>query len=126
MIFNRTRDFRAIPQTRRPRGVLGYYVREEKALDLMTALRKMTLLPAQLLETRAPDFKNKGRIRVGADADVTVFDPDRVIDKATFEDPLRYSEGIQFVLVNGVTVVRGGQLVEHVYPGRAARAPISR
>jgi dihydroorotase len=114
-----------------PRGqgtfsrVLGHYVREEKALDLMTALRKMTLLPAQLLEERAPSFKNKGRIRVGADADVTVFDPNRVIDKATFEEPLQYSDGIQFVLVNGVPVVKDGQLVEGVYPGREARAPMS-
>jgi N-acyl-D-aspartate/D-glutamate deacylase len=114
-----------------PRGqgtfsrVLGHYVREEKALDLMTALRKMTLLPAQLLETRAPAFKNKGRIRVGADADITVFDPTRVIDKATFEEPLQYSEGIQFVLVNGVSVIKDGQLVQGIYPGRAARAPIS-
>jgi dihydroorotase len=114
-----------------PRGqgtfsrVLGHYVREEKALDLMTALRKMTLLPAQLLETRAPAFKNKGRIRVGADADIAVFDPTRVIDKATFEEPLQYSEGIQFVLVNGVPVIKDGQLVEGIYPGRAARAPIS-
>ena len=112
-----------------PRGqgtfarVLGHYVREEKDLDLMTALRKMTLLPAQLLETRAPAFKNRGRIRLGADADITVFDPDRVIDKATFEEPLQYSEGIQFVLVNGVLVLRDGQLVERVYPGQAARAP---
>jgi dihydroorotase len=104
---------------------LGHYVREEKALDLMTALRKMTLLPAQLLETRAPAFKNKGRIRVGADADITVFDPTRVIDKATFEEPLQYSEGIQFVLVNGFPVIKDGQLVEGIYPGRAARAPIS-
>jgi dihydroorotase len=78
-----------------------------------------------LLEQRAPAFKNKGRIRVGADADVTVFDPNRVIDKATFDEPLQYSEGIQFVLVNGVPVVRDGRLVEQVYPGRAARAPIS-
>jgi dihydroorotase len=114
-----------------PRGqgsfsrVLGHYVREEKTLDLMTALRKMSLLPAQLLEVRAPAFKNKGRIRVGADADVTVFDPTRVIDKATFEEPLQYSEGIEFVLVNGVPVVKDGHLVERVYPGRAARAPVS-
>jgi dihydroorotase len=91
----------------------------------MTALRKMTLLPAQLLEQRAPAFRNKGRIRAGADADVTVFDPNRVIDKATFEEPLQYSEGILFVLVNGVPVVEDGQLVEGVYPGRAARTPIS-
>jgi dihydroorotase len=82
-----------------PRGqgtfsrVLGKYVREEKVLDLMTALRKMTLMPAQRLEQRAPAFKTKGRIKLGADADITVFDPNRVIDAATFEKPLQYSEG---------------------------------
>ena len=114
-----------------PRGqatfsrVLGHYVREEKTLDLMTALRKMTLMPAQRLQNHAPVFKDKGRIRVGADADITVFDPQRVIDKATFEDPLRYSEGIQFVLVNGTPVLMNGQFVEGVFPGRPARAPLS-
>ena len=114
-----------------PRGqgtfsrVLGHYVREEKALDLMTALKKMTLMPAQRLEKRAPMFKDKGRIRVGSDADITVFDPNRVIDKATYEKPLEHSEGIQFVLVNGVPVVKDGQLVDGVFPGRGARAPIT-
>ena len=113
-----------------PRGqgtfsrVLGHYVREERALDLMTALRKMTLMPAQRLEKRAPAFKNKGRIRVGADADMTVFDPERIIDKATYAEPLQYSQGIEFVLVNGVPVLKNGQLVDGVFPGRAARAPI--
>ncbi len=105
--------------------VLGRYVREEKALDLMTALKKMTLMPAQRLEKRAPMFKDKGRIRVGADADITVFDANRVIDKATYEKPMQYSEGIQFVFVNGVAVVKDAQLVDGVFPGRAARAPIS-
>jgi N-acyl-D-aspartate/D-glutamate deacylase len=114
-----------------PRGqgtfsrVLGHYVREEHTLDLMTALRKMTLMPAQRLEKRAPAFKGKGRIRVGADADIIVFDANRVKDKATYEEPLQYSEGIQFVLVNGVAVVKDGQLVGGVFPGRAARAPLS-
>jgi N-acyl-D-aspartate/D-glutamate deacylase len=114
-----------------PRGqatfsrVLGHYVREEKALDLMTALRKMTLMPAQRLEKRAPIFKNKGRIRLGADADITVFDANRVIDRATYEEPLRYSEGIQFVFVSGLAVVKNGQLVDGVFPGQAARAPVS-
>ncbi len=114
-----------------PRGqgtfsrVLGHYVREEKALDLMTALRKMTLMPAQRLETRAPVFRDKGRIRVGADADITVFDAGRIIDKATFEEPLQYSEGIQFVFVNGAAVLKDGQLVDGVLPGKAERAPIS-
>src|SRR5215470_6113505 len=113
-----------------PRGqgsfarVLGHYVREEKALDLMLALRKMSLMPAQRLEKRAPMFKNKGRIKVGADADITVFDPAKVIDKATFDDPLQYSEGIPFVLVNGTVVVNNSQLVDGISPGRAARAPL--
>lgn len=105
--------------------VLGHYVREEKAIDLMTALKKMTLMPSQRLEKRAPMFKDKGRIRVGADADITVFDANTVIDKATYEKPLQYSEGIRFVLVNGVAVVKDGQSVDGVFPGRAARAPIS-
>jgi N-acyl-D-aspartate/D-glutamate deacylase len=114
-----------------PRGqatfsrVLGHYVREEKALELMTALRKMTLMPAQRLERRAPVFKNKGRIRVGADADLTLFDPERIIDKATYDEPLQYSEGIPFVFVNGVLVVKDSQLVEGAFPGRAMRAPLA-
>jgi N-acyl-D-aspartate/D-glutamate deacylase len=115
-----------------PRGqgtfarVLGRYVREEKAVDLMTALRKMTLMPAQRLQNRATIFKDKGRIREGADADITVFDAQRILDKATFEDPLQYSSGIQFVLVNGVPVLSNGELVEGVFPGHAARAPTSK
>jgi dihydroorotase len=115
-----------------PRGqgtfarVLGHYVRDEKTLTLMAALCKLTLMPAQRLERRAPEFKDKGRIRIGADADITIFDPARVIDKATFDQPLQYSDGIPFVLVNGVAVVKNGELVQGVFPGRAARAPISR
>jgi dihydroorotase len=115
-----------------PRGqgtysrVLGHYVREERALDLMTALKKMTLMPAQRLEKRAPIFKGKGRVRVGADADITVFDPNRILDKATFEEPLQPSVGIQFVFVNGVAVVTDGKLVDGVLPGRAARAPVGK
>ena len=104
--------------------VLGEYVRQEKVLSLMDALRKMTLMPAQRLEKHAPVFRDKGRIRIGADADITVFDPDKVIDKATYEEPLQYSEGIHFVFVNGTLVVKDGKLVDGVFPGRAARAPI--
>ena len=113
-----------------PRGqgtfarVLGHYVREERALDLMTALRKMTLMQAQRLEKRAPAFRDKGRIRVGADADITIFDAEKVIDEATFEEPLQFSAGIPFVLVNGVAVVKSRQLVDGIFPGRAARAAV--
>lgn len=104
--------------------VLGVYVRQQKALSLMEAIRKMTLMPAERLEKRAPMFKDKGRIRVGAGADITVFDPGKVIDKSTYEKPERYSEGIQYVIVNGIFVLKEGKLVQDVLPGRAARAPI--
>jgi len=104
--------------------VLGEYVREEKALLLMDALRKMTLMPAKRLEKHAPVFRDKGRIRIGADADITVFDPSKVLDKATYEQPMQYSEGIQFVFVNGTLVVKDGKLVDGVFPGRPLRAPI--
>jgi dihydroorotase len=96
--------------------VLGRYVREEHALSLMEALRKMTAAPAERL-----GVKSKGRIAVGADADIAVFDAARVTDRATFENPAQYSEGMVYVLVNGVPVVRDGKLVERVAPGRGLR-----
>jgi N-acyl-D-aspartate/D-glutamate deacylase len=103
--------------------VLGKYVREQRALTLMDALRKMTLMPAQRLEQRVPKMRNKGRIQVGADADLTVFDPEGVIDRSTYREPAKYAEGIKYVLVNGVVVVKGGKLQTGVYPGRPVRAP---
>src|SRR5262249_29126760 len=105
--------------------ILGHYVREEKALSLMGALRKMSLAPAQRLEMRAPAMRNKGRIRVGADADVVVFDPNCVIDRATYQQPGLHSEGIKHVLVNGVPVVKDGNLLEGITPGRGVRAPLA-
>jgi dihydroorotase len=113
-----------------PRGagtfarVLGRYVREQKALSLIDALAKMTVMPARRLERIDPEMKNKGRIRVGADADLAVLDPGRVIDMATFEGPPKYSDGIRHVLVNGTVVVKDGQLQSGVAPGRAVRAPV--
>jgi len=106
--------------------VLGRYVRDQKALTLTDALRKMTLMPAQRLERYAPMMKNKGRIRVGADADLTVFNPGSVIDRSTFEEPAKYSEGIVHVLVSGVFVVKDAKLQSSVNPGKAIRAPVSR
>jgi dihydroorotase len=91
----------------------------------MTALRKMTLMPAQRMEMRAPAFRDEGRIRVGADADVTIFDAARIRDRATYQKPSEPSEGISFVLVNGVEVVRNGKLVDGAAPGRGVRAPIT-
>jgi len=105
--------------------ILGKYVRERGALTLRDALRKMTLMPAQRLERRVPSMKNKGRLRVGSDADVVVFDPQTVIDKSTYDEPAKYAEGMKYVLVNGVLVVKNGQLQTDVHPGRAVRAPYS-
>jgi dihydroorotase len=90
----------------------------------MDALRKMTLAPAERLEHRVPMMKTKGRLRPGADADLAIFDAERVIDKATYAEPGKYSEGIRFVMVNGVLVVKNGQLQVGVNPGQAVRAPI--
>ena len=104
--------------------VLGYYVRETKQLALMDALRKMTLMPAQRLEKLAPMFLNKGRIKVGADADIAVFDPATVRDRSTYQQPALASMGFRFVLVNGVPVVMDGAVRDKTFPGRGARGPI--
>jgi N-acyl-D-aspartate/D-glutamate deacylase len=103
--------------------VLGKYVREEKTLSLMDALRKMTIEPARRLEARVPAMSNKGRIKVGADADLTIFDPATVIDKATYEDATIPPLGIPYVVVGGQVVVDNGQITA-ARPGRAIRAPI--
>jgi len=69
-------------------------------------------------------MRNKGRLRPGADADIVVFDPGRIVDRATYEDPARYAEGVQYLLVSGQFVVREGRIVEGATPGRAVRAPL--
>jgi len=92
--------------------VLARYVRDQHALTLMEALRKMTELPAERL-----GLSNIGRLQEGADADITIFDPARVQDVATYSNPAQYSEGIPFVVVNGVPVVRNSKLQNGVYPG---------
>jgi N-acyl-D-aspartate/D-glutamate deacylase len=105
--------------------VLGRYVRESGSLTLADAIRKMTLMPAQRLEARVPAMKDKGRLRVGADADITIFDAARIIDRSTYREPTLPPAGILHVIVNGVPVVADGHPVEGVLPGRAVRAPFS-
>lgn len=102
---------------------LGKYVREEHALPMMEALSRMTIMPARRLEKRVPDMARKGRLSVGADADVTIFDPATVIDRATYEDATIPSAGIPYVIVNGGVVVDGGTVTD-ARPGRAVRAAV--
>ncbi|MBW2496848.1 MAG: amidohydrolase family protein [Deltaproteobacteria bacterium] len=97
--------------------VLGRYVREEGVLDLRTAIAKMTWLPAKRLEVVAPVFRRKGRLQVGSDADITVFDPETIIDRSTYRDPFQASEGVRYLLVRGELVVRDGVFQEGVRPG---------
>jgi N-acyl-D-aspartate/D-glutamate deacylase len=102
--------------------VLGKYVRDERVVTLMEALRRMTLEPARRLERRAPAMVAKGRLKVGSDADITVFDPATIIDRATYEDGTVPSAGIPYVIVAGRVVVDGGKITA-ARPGRAIRAP---
>ena len=117
--------------TGHPRGagtfarILGRYVREQGALELMDALARMTILPTLMLEEFVPAMKTKGRIRVGSDADITIFDPETVIDRATYLEGSLTSDGIEYVLVNGIPVVYEGEIAEGVRPGKAIKAEMN-
>jgi N-acyl-D-aspartate/D-glutamate deacylase len=106
--------------------ILGVYVRERHVITMDEAIRKMTLMPAHRLEKRVPAMKRKGRLQVGADADITVFDPETIHDRSTYENGKMASEGVRYLFVNGTVVVRDGKFVDGVAPGKAIRAPLSR
>ena len=95
--------------------VLGHYSRDKKVLPLETAIYKMTGLPAKNFK-----IKNRGLLREGFYADITIFDADKIIDKATFEAPHQYPEGIQYVLVNGVITLKNGKYID-VRAGRVLK-----
>jgi N-acyl-D-aspartate/D-glutamate deacylase len=99
--------------------VLAQYVREKGTLTLMDALRKMSLMPAEMLERSTSAARHKGRLQEGADADIVVFDAATVSDRATFEKPMQPSIGVRYLLVAGTVVVNEGAIVPDVFPGRA-------
>lgn len=94
----------------------------EGSLGLNETLRRCSLLPAQLLETRAPAMRRKGRVQVGCDADIVVLDPATVSDQATYSHSTRPPTGIRHVLVNGTAVVRDGAIETSALPGRPVRS----
>ena len=99
--------------------VLAQYVREKGAISLMDALRKMSLMPAEMLERSTPAARLKGRLQEGADADIVVFDAESITDRSTFEKPMEPSTGVRYLLVGGTVVVDDGKIVDGVFPGRA-------
>lgn len=111
-----------------PRGsgtfskVLGEYVREKKILSLAEAIRKMTLMPAQLLEKTVPEMKKRGRIQIGCKSDLVLFDPNTIIDKATFENGCVKSTGVKYLLVNGKILIKKGELLPNLFPGKAIKS----
>jgi N-acyl-D-amino-acid deacylase len=95
--------------------VLGKYVREEKALTLEDAIRKMTFKAAEVF-----GFKRRGLLKPGNYADVVIFNPDTVIDKGTFVDPIQFPVGIEDVLINGQVVLHSGNY-ERALAGKVLR-----
>ena len=97
--------------------ILGLYVRQDSVISLEFAIRKMTSLAAQRV-----GISNRGLLKPGMYADITVFDPNTIIDRSTYENPAQLATGVSYVLVNGVPVVDNGQ-VTAALPGRALRGP---
>lgn len=105
--------------------VLGHWVRERKTLSLPEALSKMTIQPARLLENRCPRLARKGRVHRGADADLCIFDPTTVTDRATVEEPVQYSTGIDWVIVGGTVVKNPSGLQRSDLPGIPIRSQLT-
>jgi len=103
--------------------VLAQYVREKGTVTLMDAIRKMSLMPAQMLERSTPAARQKGRLQEGADADIVVFDANAITDRSTFEKPMEPSVGVRYLIVAGTLLVDEGKLVPDVCPGRALLGP---
>jgi N-acyl-D-aspartate/D-glutamate deacylase len=103
--------------------VLAQYVREKGTLTLMDAIRKMTLMPAQMLERSTPAARQKGRLQEGADADIVVFDAATISDRSTFQKPMEPSVGVHYLVVGGTVLIDEGKIVQDVFPGRALVGP---
>ncbi|MDV4145174.1 amidohydrolase family protein [Shimia sp. FJ5] len=102
---------------------LREYMRERETMPLVEAIAKCTLYPARVIERCAPQIAQKGRLREGFDADITIFDPETVTDRATFTDMNRASEGVAHLIVAGTSVIVDGVLDTDAAPGQPIRCP---
>ena len=100
------------------------YVKEKKLLSIKTALRKMTLMPAKVLETVVPEMKRRGRIQKGCYADVLLFDLDNVKNNATYSSGFEKSSGMDYVIINGTILIENGNLVPETFPGKGIKSEI--
>ncbi len=101
--------------------LLAHWVRERKVLSLSEAVRKSSLIPAQILQNAVPQMRKKGRIQAGMDADIIVFDADAVREQATFTQPYLPTVGMRYVLVNGQVLIDDGELDPQLASGKAIR-----
>ena len=104
---------------------LARYVHGRKLISWLDAIAKTSYLPAKYLEQAAPQMKKKGRLQVGMDADIVVFDPATVQDRAMYERPNQTSIGMKHVLVNGIFVIRDCELDTKAFPGQPVRRTVS-
>ncbi len=104
--------------------IVGKYVRDLQVIDLRSGLAKLTILPAKLVEVGAPAMRRKGRMQMGADADIAIFDPTTIIDRSTIAKPQRPSEGMKWVLVDGTVVLSPEGLDRDVRPGTPIRSAV--
>ena len=111
-----------------PRGagtysrIFGKYVRDEKVLSTMDAIKKVSYFPAKRMESSAPQMRYKGRIEIGADADITIFNPNTIIDKATVKNTSEPSIGVEYVIINGKLIKNKDGIISGVHPGKPIKS----